>query len=98
MANSSNKKTAKKSALTFDSINKAEVPHTRKGKHHDLVDDILQDVKNLTKGAALKVPKSAFGEAKLTNVRAALSRASERAGMSLATSSDDDFLYIWRDE
>ena len=83
--------------LTFDSVRQIDVPHSRKGKHHDLVEDILGDVHNLRSGAALKVPKAAFGEAKLTNVRAALARAAEQAGISLATSSDDEFFYVWQE-
>jgi hypothetical protein len=93
-ANSSNGRGSKK--LTFSSINKAEVPHVRRGKHHDLVDEILRDMEKLRTGAALKVPKSAFGRAKLTNIRAALSRASARAGIPLSTTSDEEFLYVWR--
>lgn len=96
-ADSSNN-TGSSKKLTFSSIKKAEVPHVRKGKHHDLVDEILGDIQNLRAGAALKVPKSAFGRAKLTNIRAALSRASARAGIALSTTSDEEFLYVWRQD
>ena len=84
--------------LTYVSISKDDVPHGRKGKHFDVVSEILADVRSLQAGAALKVPKSAFGDSKMTNVRAALSRAAEQAGMPLATSSDDEFFYVWREE
>jgi hypothetical protein len=81
--------------LSFGSVKKSEVPHGRKGKHHDLVTEILADLKSLRTGTALKVPKSAFGKSKLTNVRAALTRAAEQTGVTLATSSDDEFFYVW---
>jgi len=74
------------------------VPHGRKGKHFELVSDILADIGKLKAGAALKVPKAAFGEAKMVNVRAALSRAAEQEGIALATSSDDEFFYVWLDK
>jgi hypothetical protein len=94
MATKSNKP-AGDNKLSFSSVKRSEVPHGRKGKHHDLVTEILADVDSLRKGTALKVPKSAFGESKLTNVRAALNRAAEQKGVTLATSSDDDFFYVW---
>lgn len=89
------KKSAGNSKLTFSSVEKGDVPHGRKGKHHDLVSEILTDVESLRTGKALKVPKSAFGDSKLTNVRAALTRAAEQKGVTLATSSDDEFFYVW---
>jgi hypothetical protein len=84
--------------LTFVSIKRDEVPHGRKGKHFDIVSEILEDIGSLRKGQALKVPKSALGDAKLTNVRAALARAAEQAGLSLGTSSDDEFFYVWQEK
>ena len=91
------KKSAGNSKLTFSSVKKSDVPHSRKGKHHDLVSEILAEVDSLRNGTALKVPKSAFGDSKLTNVRAALTRAAEQKGVTLATSSDDEFFYVWVD-
>ena len=95
MGTKSKKAVGGSSKLTFTSVNQSEVPHGRKGKHHDLVNEILADIDGLRTGTALKVPKSAFGDAKLTNVRAALTRAAEQKNVTLATSSDDDFFYVW---
>lgn len=81
--------------LTFSSVKRSDVPHGRKGKHHDLVSEILGDLGKLRTGTALKVPKSAFGDSKLTNVRAALTRAADQSSVTLGSSSDDDFFYVW---
>lgn len=83
--------------LTYISVSKDDVPHGRKGKHHDIVLEILDDIGKLRSGSALKIPKSAFGDSKMTNVRAALSRAAEQAGITIATSSDDEFFYVWQE-
>ena len=81
--------------LTFTAIRKSDVPHLRKGKHHDLIAELIRDLQKVGRGAALKVPRTAFGEAKMTNVRAALNRVASRDGLSIATSSDDEHFYVW---
>jgi len=82
----------------FESIDRSAVPHTRKGKHYDIVEQILQEIGDLRSKKALKIPRSALGAAKLQHVRAALSRASSRENLGLATSSDDEYFYVWRQE
>ena len=82
----------------FQSIDRIDVPHTRKGKHYDIVEQILQEIGELRAKQALKIPRSSLGAAKLQHVRAALSRASSREKMGLATSSDEKYFYVWREE
>jgi hypothetical protein len=82
----------------FQAIDRSDVPHTRKGKHYDIVERILQEIGELRSKKALKIPRTAFGRAKLEHVRAALSRASSRENLGLATSSDDKYFYVWRQE
>jgi hypothetical protein len=43
----------------------------------------------------LKIPLSQLPDTK-ENIRSALSRAAKQANLNLATSSSDDFLYVWR--
>jgi hypothetical protein len=45
--------------------------------------------------SALKIPLSALPDTK-ENVRAALSRATRQRGIDIETSSDDEFLYVWK--
>jgi hypothetical protein len=48
-------------------------------------------------GTALKVPLSALPDTK-ENIRSALNRATRFRGMEVATSSDAEFLYVWKVE
>jgi hypothetical protein len=89
------KRDATSEKLTFSSIRQGDVPHQRRGKHHDIVADLIRDLQQVGPGSALKVPRSAFGEAKLTNVRAALNRVAAREGLEIATSSDEEHFYVW---
>jgi hypothetical protein len=51
----------------------------------------------LESGSAMKIPLTALPDTK-ENVRAALNRATRLRGIEVATSSDADFLYVWRVE
>jgi hypothetical protein len=82
----------------FDSIERSAVPTDRKSKHHEIVDKILREVDGLKTKRALRIPRSALGGAKIENVRAALSRASGKTKVELATSVDDSYFYVWRQD
>jgi hypothetical protein len=56
---------------------------------------LLHDIDQLEDGTALKVPLSALPDTK-ENIRSALNRASRQHGIEVATSSDSDFLYVWK--
>jgi hypothetical protein len=55
---------------------------------------ILGDLNKLKNGSAIKVPLSELAESK-EKVRSALNRATRKAGRTVATASDDTFLYVW---
>ena len=82
----------------FESIARSAVPSTRKSKHHDIVEKILREVGGLKGKRALRIPRTALGDAKLQHIRAALSRASSRDNVELATSADDEYFYVWRQD
>ena len=82
----------------FESIDRSDVPRTRKSKHHGIVEQILEEVPTLRAKKALKIPRSALGSAKIEHIRAALTRASLRMEVNLATSTDDEFFYVWRQD
>lgn len=82
----------------FDSIARSAVPTNRKSKHHEIVEKILRDVGGLKAKRALRIPRSALGEAKIEHIRAALSRASTKSKTDLATSVDDHYFYVWRQD
>ncbi|MGA2536195.1 MAG: hypothetical protein ABSF53_09280 [Terracidiphilus sp.] len=79
----------------FESILQLDVPKGRDGKHKKIVTQLLGDIADLDSGSALKVPLSQLPDSK-ENIRAALNRATRQRGIEVATSSDEDHLYIWR--
>ena len=81
--------------MKFESVLQANVPKGREGKHKEIITQLLSDIAKLAPGAALKIPVSELPDTK-QNVRSALSRAASQNKLNLATSSDDDFLYVWK--
>jgi hypothetical protein len=83
--------------MKFESMLQANVPKGRDGKHKRIVELLLNDISQLKEGSALKIPLSALPDTK-ENVRAALSRATQQKSIDIATSSDQEFLYVWKTE
>jgi hypothetical protein len=83
--------------MKFESMPRVSVPKGRDGKHKQIVELLLKDISQLKQSSALKIPLSALPDTK-ENVRAALSRASRQKGLDIATSSDNEFLYVWKTE
>jgi hypothetical protein len=83
--------------MKFESMLQSSVPRGRDGKHKRIVELLMSDISQLKKGSALKVPLSALPDTK-ENVRAALSRATRQSGIEISTSSDNEFLYVWKSE
>ena len=82
--------------MNFASMAQKDVPQGRNGKHKEIVTKILSDLDRLTSGVALKVPLAELSESK-EKVRSALNRATRKGGRSVATASDDVFLYVWNE-
>jgi hypothetical protein len=78
----------------FRTMDLGEVPRSRNGKHKAIVTLILRDLDQLKEGAALRVPLADLGDTK-ENVRSALNRATRNANRSVATATDEKFLYVW---
>jgi hypothetical protein len=87
----------KETPMRFESVHQADVPKGRNGKHKQIIELLLNDIAQLEQRAALKIPLSALPDTK-ENIRSALSRATHQRGIEIATSSDEDFLYVWRPE
>jgi hypothetical protein len=83
------------SPMRFESMLQADVPKGRDGKHKLIVEDLLNDLSQLPEGSALKIPLSALPDSK-ENIRSALNRATRQRDIEIATSSDDEFLYVWK--
>ena len=83
--------------MKFQSVLQHDVPKGRDGKHKQIVSLLLKDIDQLPEGTALKVPLSALPDTK-ENIRSALNRATRQRGIEVATSSDNEHLYIWKVE
>jgi TusA-related sulfurtransferase len=82
-------------AMRFGSILQSDVPKGRDGKHKRIIMQLLSDIEQLKDGSALKIPLSELPDSK-ENIRSALSRAANQKSLNIATSSNEDFLYIWK--
>jgi hypothetical protein len=82
--------------MNFKEMPQADVPQGRNGKHKEIVTKILSDLAQVQQGVALKVPLEQLTESK-EKVRSALNRATRKNGRSVATASDDIFLYVWNE-
>ena len=80
--------------MNFQGMRQVDVPHGRHGKHKPIVTKILADLDRIDAGVALKVPLAQLTDTK-EKVRAALNRATRKDGRSVATASDEEFLYVW---
>jgi hypothetical protein len=85
-----------KSPMTFTSMLQSDIPRGRNGKHKAIVTKILADLSQIEEGAALKIPLAGLEEGK-ENVRSALNRATRKNGHTVATASDETYLYVWNE-
>ena len=81
--------------MRFNSILQMDVPKGREGKHKKIITQLLEDIQRLQAGSALKIPLADLPDTK-ENIRAALSRAASQKKLSIATSSNSDFLFVWK--
>jgi hypothetical protein len=81
--------------MKFESVLQANVPKGRDGKHKEIITQLLSDIEQLAAGSALKIPLAELPDSK-ENVRSALSRAARQTKINLATSSNDEFLFVWK--
>jgi DNA helicase TIP49 (TBP-interacting protein) len=89
-------RTAKKTPMNFRTMRQVDVPQGRRGKHKEIVTQILSDLAQIEKGTAIKVPLAELAESK-EKVRSALNRATRKAKINVVTASDTEFLYVWNE-
>jgi hypothetical protein len=82
-------------SMRFESILQGQVPKGRDGKHKKIISQLLSDIAQLPVGSALKIPLAELPDSK-ENIRSALSRAGRQNNLDLATSSDEDYLFVWK--
>ena len=69
---------------------------SRKGKHHELMGGIMEDLIKSTPNYAVRVPLSSIEGVSILNLRSAIVRAARKLGIRVSTSSDDENFYVWK--
>jgi hypothetical protein len=67
----------------------------RRGKHHDLVGKILQELETVPPGSALEIPLADV-EIGLANVRSAVHRGAKATGLEIETLADEKNFYVFK--
>jgi len=95
MANESNKR----KPLPVSKYRQVEITGLktgRRGKHHDLVEGIVQKLATLQEGSALEIPLADVGGVGLANLRSAVHRAATSRGLEIETVADEGNFYVWK--
>jgi hypothetical protein len=87
-------KTSKERHLRFGTTDRGNVPVGRNGKHKSIVTAILKNLDGLDLGKSLKIPLSELPDTK-AKIRSALSRATRKMERTVATATDEEYLYVW---
>ncbi|MGA8489322.1 MAG: hypothetical protein WB711_02805 [Terriglobales bacterium] len=87
-----------KPALNYDRVVLANLKRNRRGKHHDLIEGIFEDLGTLPVGSAIRIPLAEVDGITLANLRSAVHRASISRDLGIETLSDEDNFYIWKRE
>ena len=74
----------------------ANLDRGRRGKHHDLVEGILDELRMAVPGSALEIPLADVGGIGLANLRSAVHRAVTSAGITIETLADEKNFYVWK--
>lgn len=86
--------TGRSDTRQYSTISQADLPRGRKGKHNSIVHELMDEIARLAPGQALKIALSDLPDKK-ANIRSAISRASRKRGLAVATSSDETHFYMW---
>ncbi len=81
--------------VNFQTLSQSDLPNGRKGKHHQLIVRVIQDLDQLDDGRAIRVPLADF-EGTVADIRSAILRATKKKNLKISTSSDDNFFYLWK--
>jgi hypothetical protein len=96
MAKEPSSRTQKTAPPKYDRVVLANIRRTRRGKHHDLLGTIFQDLESLPEDSAIRIPLGEVDGITLANLRSAVHRASISRNLGIETLSDDENFYIWK--
>jgi hypothetical protein len=84
------------SVAKYRRVEVADLKTGRHGKHHELVQGIVQELITLQPGSALEIPLADVGGIGLPNLRSDVHRAATSSGLQIETIADDDKFYVWK--
>jgi hypothetical protein len=79
----------------YQSVKIANLGNRRRGKHRDLTDGIIQQLKTLQRGLALEIPLDSVDGVDLADLRSAVHRAATAENVPIETQSDEKNFYVW---
>lgn len=79
----------------FETITQRSLPTGRKGKHHPLLAQVLDELPRLADGRAIRIPLADF-PGSVADIRSAIHRATNKLKLQVSTSSDEEFFYLWK--
>jgi hypothetical protein len=90
------KKSGKKKVREEPEIEKVPLSglkQRRHGKHHELMQQVLKELTDLSGDSALKVP---LGDLSAKDLRSAVFRAAASRHLKISSISDENNLYVWK--
>jgi hypothetical protein len=82
--------------LKYRRVAISDLSRKRRGKHHDLVDGICEELEGLPPGAALEIPLADVGGIGLARLRSAVHRAATTRNIAIETLADEKNFYVWQ--
>ena len=77
-------------------VDSALLDRGRRGKHYDLMQGILRELKAADSTSALQIPLDEVGGIGLANLRSAVHRMAAAAGLEIQTLADEKNFYVWK--
>jgi hypothetical protein len=84
------------SADKYRRVKISSLERGRRGKHHDLIGGILEELRTVSPGSALEIPLADIGGIGLANLRSAVHRGANAAELAIETVADDKNFYVWK--
>lgn len=91
-----NKKSSGGRHPNYEHVLTSGLRKTRKGKHHELMSRIMEDLRQSRPGFAVKVPLTSTKGIPVLNLRSVIVRTAAKENIRVSTSSDDENFYVWR--
>ncbi len=80
-------------SAAVESVPLSSLKRGRRGKHFQLMQQVLQGLAKLSRESALKVP---LGKNRAKDLRSAVARAAGSQNIEIASLSDEQNLYVWK--